>query len=333
MSKRRWLAAGVLAALAAAGAAAWYMNRGDGAGNVLILYGNVDIREVDLGFRVGGRLSEVTVDEGDRVVPGQQVARLDGEPYSEALAAAEARVARARANLDKLRAGSRPQEIRRAQAEVAGARADLDNAERELAREQEMMEDDASSERALDATRARRDSGAARLAATESGLALLQEGFRAEDIAVGEAELAAAGAALEQARTRLADTELASPAAATVLTRVREPGTMLAQGQPVLTLSLRDPVYVRAWVAEPDLGLVAPGETAWITTDSSDRRYRGQIGFVSPRAEFTPRSVETTELRTDLVYRLRIVVEDADEGLRQGMPVTVEVALGGRGQP
>jgi HlyD family secretion protein len=103
---------------------------------------------------------------------------------------------------------------------------------------------------------------------------------------------------------------------------------MLAQGAPVYTLSLRDPVYVRAYVAEPDLGRVVPGREVWLTTDSSTQRYRGQIGFVSPRAEFTPRTVQTLELRTDLVYRLRIVVHDADSALRQGMPVTVEVPLG-----
>jgi HlyD family secretion protein len=103
---------------------------------------------------------------------------------------------------------------------------------------------------------------------------------------------------------------------------------MLALGQPVYALSLSDPVYVRAYVREPDLGKLAPGAVAWVTTDSSDKRYRGTIGFISPRAEFTPKSVETTDLRTDLVYRLRIVIDEADQGLRQGMPVTVTLPIG-----
>ncbi len=100
---------------------------------------------------------------------------------------------------------------------------------------------------------------------------------------------------------------------------------MVASSTPVYTLSLRDPVYVRAYVSEPDLGRIAPGVAVRVHTDSSDKVYRGQIGFISPRAEFTPKTVETTDLRTDLVYRLRVVVADADEGLRQGMPVTVDV--------
>jgi HlyD family secretion protein len=112
---------------------------------------------------------------------------------------------------------------------------------------------------------------------------------------------------------------------------VREPGSMLAQGAPVYTLSLRDPIYVRAYVAEPDFGKVPPGTEVTVTSDSSDRAYRGRVGFVSSRAEFTPRAVQTPELRTDLVYRLRIVVEDADDALLQGMPVTVRVPLAGSG--
>jgi HlyD family secretion protein len=100
----------------------------------------------------------------------------------------------------------------------------------------------------------------------------------------------------------------------------------------VYSLSLRDPVYVRAYIDEPNLGRIAPGMRVSISTDSSDRSYDGEIGFISPRAEFTPRSVETTALRTNLVYRLRIVVPESDEGLRQGMPVTVRVPLAAAGQ-
>ena len=107
------------------------------------------------------------------------------------------------------------------------------------------------------------------------------------------------------------------------MTRVREPGAMVSVGSPVYTLSLTDKVYVRAYVAEPHLGRVSPGTGVQILTDAGGRSYSGQIGFVSPRAEFTPKSVETPALRTDLVYRLRIVVTDADSGLRQGMPVSV----------
>ena len=117
------------------------------------------------------------------------------------------------------------------------------------------------------------------------------------------------------------------PSDGTVIARVREPGSMVASQSTVYSLSLDKPVYVRAYVSEPDLGRIAPGTTVRVRSDTSDKVYRGQIGFISPRAEFTPKTVETTDLRTDLVYRLRIVIDEADSdgALRQGMPVTIEV--------
>jgi HlyD family secretion protein len=291
------------------------------------LYGNVDIREVQLAFRQAGRLVSMDYDEGDRVKAGDVMARLDAGPYEDAAAAAEAEVRQASATLDKLRAGNRPEEIAQAEAEVSRAEATLKNAERSLQRQQKLAASGFASQSVLDDARAARDEAAASLAAAKEALALQLAGSRAEDIAGAEARLAAAKAALAQARTALSDTTLRSPSDAVVLARVVEPGSIVGVGAPVYSLSLRDPLYVRAYVSEPQLGQVAPGTKVEIRTDSSDKVYQGQIGFVSPRAEFTPKSVETTELRTDLVYRLRIVVEDADDGLRQGMPVTVTLDL------
>ena len=165
----------------------------------------------------------------------------------------------------------------------------------------------------------------AALDSARQNLSLQREGSRREDIAAAAAQLAAAHAQYALAQTALEDTRLVSPHRASVLIRVREPGSMVSNRDPVYTLSLRDPVYVRAYVGEQDLGRIAPGRLVRMTTDSSKRVYHGHIGFIAPRAEFTPKSVETTDLRTDLVYRLRIVVRDGDEGLRQGMPVTVQL--------
>jgi HlyD family secretion protein len=208
---------------------------------------------------------------------------------------------------------------------VREAQAAFANAERDFERQSGLLESGASSERARDAARARRDEAAARLASAEEALGLAEEGFRTEDIAAAKADLAAAEATRAQAETALGDTTLTAPADGVLIARIEEPGGMLGQGAPVFSLSLRNPIYVRAYAAEPDLGRVAPGTAVTVETDSGGR-YTGQIGFVSPRAEFTPKSVQTPELRTDLVYRVRIVVDDADEGLRQGMPVTIRVA-------
>jgi HlyD family secretion protein len=315
--------------LAAAAGGGWYYfkEQKQQTATKLTLYGNVDIREVELGFRVSGRLVEVLVDEGDNVAKGQKLAVLDAEPYREAIALAEARVQMAEANFAKFEKGSRPQEVQVAQARVTEAEAAFHNAQLEYDRQLGTFKTGATTATARDAAQARRDQTAASLAAAREALALAAEGFRSEDISQSRAELAAAVAQRKQAETQLADTELYAPSDGTVLARIREAGSIVTMGQPVYSVSLRDPVYVRAYVGEPNLGKVAPGTTVQVATDSSTKRYDGQIGYISPRAEFTPKSVETTDLRTDLVYRLRIVVDNADEGLRQGMPVTIDVPL------
>ncbi len=293
--------------------------------NGLTLYGNVDIREVRLGFRVGGRLREMHFEEGDSVVAGDLLASLDAQPLREALAVAAAGVLLAQARLDRTNTGSRPQEIQQAQARVTEAEAALENATLELARQREMFDKGLSSKRSLDSAIAQHDQNQARLVANREALGLAVEGFRKEDIAEAQAGLIAANAQRDQVQTQVDDANLFAPSAGVIQTRAREPGAMLAVGAPVYTLTLTDTVYVRAYVGETNLGKLSPGSTVYIHTDSSSEKYEGQVGFISPRAEFTPKTVETPELRTDLVYRLRIVVANPGQGLRQGMPVTVEI--------
>lgn len=296
----------------------------------LTLYGNVDIREVQLAFRVSGRLNSMYADEGDTMAAHQLLAELDSEPYREALQASDARVLRSEADVAKFKSGTRPQDVQRADAAVAAALAAFEDAQSDYLRQSGLFESGASSERVRNAARARRDEAAAKLASAREALALAKEGFRTEDIAAAEAELQATKAQRALVKTRLEDTRLFAPSAGILLTRVREPGSMLAAGEPVYSLSLRNPLYVRAFVSEPNLGKLVPGTPITLTADSSEKSYHGHVGFVSPRAEFTPKSVQTTDLRTDLVYRVRIVVDDADDALRQGMPVTVHVPLEGQ---
>jgi HlyD family secretion protein len=333
MSKRARGLVVIAVLILAALAIVWFLLPEEEAADTLTLYGNVEIREVVLGFRVAGRVTEMAFEEGDAVTAGSRMARLDSEPYEEALATAEARVEQARAQLDNLESGSRPQEIEQAEARVSEAEAASRNAETSYQRKLGLLESGASSAREVDAALAAREESEARLAAAREALALAREGFRSQDIAAARAGLATARAQVEEARTRLSDTELVAPSDGVVLTRIHEPGAVVATGTPVYAVSLEDPVYIRGYLAEPDLGRVVPGAPVWVTTDSSPERYRGQIGFISPRAEFTPRTVQTTDLRTDLVYRVRIVIPDAAGELRQGMPVTIHVPLetGGEG--
>lgn len=311
--------------LGAAAAYAWW-GRDTATAAPTRLYGNVDIREVELAFRQPGRVARLHVDEGSAVRQGQLLAELDAQTYRDALKAAQANRALAQAELDKLRRGNRSQEIAQAQEAVRQAEAAAQEAERHHARQAALQGGGAASERAVEAARSARDQTRAQLAAARQALSLRQEGARREDIQAAEARLAQTEAQLAQAETALADTRLNAPADGLIAARVREAGAMAAVGAPVYTLSLQDPVYVRAYVSQTQLSGLQPGSAVTVTADGSRERFKGTVGFISPKAEFTPKSVETTELRTELVYRVRIAVPGAARALRQGMPVTVELA-------
>ena len=300
---------------------------GGGTDGALTLYGNVDIRQVDLAFRVSGRLDAVNFEEGDTVSAGDVIAVLDIAPLRDAVAQAKAEAAVRQAELARLKAGSRSQEIDRARARVEELEASVLVAQQTFDRQAKLRDSGFASPQAYDTARATLDAAKKRLVAGQKDLALVQIGPRVEDIAAGQAGVEAAEAAVAQAELSLGDTSLLAPSDGILLARVREPGSIVGAGVPVATLALTKPVWVRAYVDETDLGFVVPGKTAKIFTDSApDSAYQGQVGFVSPIAEFTPRTVQTPDLRTDLVYQVRIIIDAPDSRLRQGMPVTVKLS-------
>jgi HlyD family secretion protein len=169
------------------------------------------------------------------------------------------------------------------------------------------------------------DAGRAKLDQTQAALTEAVNGPRAEDIAAARAQLRAAEATVDLSRTQLARTKLVAPANGTIMTRVIEPGTVVLPAANVYSMALDDEVWVRSFSPEPLLPRLAPGTEVTVTADGVDRSYRGRIGYVSPAAEFTPKTVETPELRAQLVYRLRIRIENPDDRVRQGMPVTIRL--------
>ena len=306
----------------------WYQSQQD---KTLTLYGNVDIRTVNMSFRVGGRLASLTVDEGDAITAGQTLGELDKAPYQNALLQAQAGVAVAQAQYDLMQAGYRDEEGAQAAAAVKQAQAAYDYAQNFFNRQQGLWKSRTVSANDLENARSARDQALATLKSSQDKLRQYRSGNREQDIAQAKASLEQAQAQLAQAQLDLHDTTLVAPANGTLLTRAVEPGSMLNAGSTVLTLSLTRPVWVRAYVNEASLGEAKPGREVLLYTDGRpDKPYRGKIGFVSPTAEFTPKTVETPDLRTDLVYRLRIIVNDADDALRQGMPVTVSFDDGQR---
>lgn len=292
----------------------------------LTLNGNVDIRQVELGLRVPGRIATMAYEEGAKVPTGAVLAQLDTRPLDDMLAQAEARIAASEAQLALRRNGNRSQDIAQAAAAVAEQQAGLAKVREEYARRRGLVATGAISRAQFDATEADYRAAQARVRAAEQALSLQRAGSRPEEIAAARADTAGAVAQRDKARTDLADATLRAPIAGTVLTRAREPGAIVQAGETLYTLTIDRPMRVRAYIAEPDLTRISPGMAVTVTADGNPKAYHGTIGFIAPTAEFTPKSVQTEDLRADLVYRLRVIVTDPDDGLRQGQPVTVHVA-------
>jgi membrane fusion protein YbhG len=326
--RRRWLVVALII-VAALGGVVWYLLAQSGEDQAqLVLQGNIDVRQVNLSFKVDGRIETLTVDEGDAVKAGQAIAALDKRYFQDDLRLMRARRDNAAANLARLEHGSRPEEILQARAQTADREATLARARADFARAKALIASGGISKEDYDLRQTALQVAEAQLRSAREAQRLVEIGPRQEDIDAARAQLAEQEAALVQSQRRLADADLVAPNDGVILTRAREKGAIVQAGETVFTLTLASPVWVRTYVNERDLGLIRPDMPASVTTDTAPNRpYAGHIGFISPTAEFTPKTVETRELRTGLVYRLRVVVDNPDGGLRQGMPVTVSLPL------
>ena len=384
-------------AVIALAAIAWnhFFKAKDGSGQIR-LSGNIDVTQVDLAFKVPGRLSQRLVDEGDRVGQGQRLAVLDDTDQQLQWQKASADVDYASSMLAELSAGSRPEEIKRAQAhvsqarfalselqrgsrvqEIAEAEADLHRAEADertaqsqlelaradFARYEAVFKDGGISRQAFDTYRAQRvaaqntaEAAASRRQAAVQRLSLRREGSRREQISQARAvldqaeadyalirsgprqeaidqaraKMAAAQAGLAIAHQQLAETELFCPFDGVVLSTSAEPGAYLNPGTTALTVGDIHSVWLRAFIDETDLGRIRLGQPAEVTIDAyPDRRWNGRISFISSEAEFTPRSVQTFKERTNLVYRIKVQLDNPDGVLKPGMPAdaVIEAAL------
>ena len=254
--------------------------------NELTLFGNIEIRQVDLSFQVSGLVSKLLKEEGDTVKKGELVAVMDDSDYS--------------AN------------FKRAAAEVDRTLATQKDAADKYNRYAPLGVDDTVSKQEVESL------------------------YNARNKA--NADYKAAVANKDYLSNQLKYTKLYAPEDGTIMVRVVEPGSNVQKGQPVYTMAKNSPVWVRAYVNEKDLGNIKYGQRVNVYTDTTDpntgkkREYKGQIGYISPVAEFTPKTVQSTDTRTDLVYRIRVYINDIDEYLRQGMPVTITVNLKSDGE-
>ncbi|MCB9943932.1 MAG: HlyD family efflux transporter periplasmic adaptor subunit [Geminicoccaceae bacterium] len=321
----------VLILALAAGGWLWWNQRAATGQDSLTLYGNIDVRQIALAFDGNGRITELGVEEGDEVAADQVIGRLDTRALELQAKAQAATVEAQRQNLLELRKGAREEEIAQARARGASAEASATLANLQRDRVARLMTSGSSAASQADMDRAEAEAGAANALVDQydAALNLLLAGTREEELAATESRLRAAEAQLELLRFQISQGVLRAPSDAVVRSRLREPGDMVSTQSPVYALALRQPKWVRIYVREADLGRIRPGMEAQVLTDSfPDQSIIGQVGYISSVAEFTPKVVQTEELRTSLVYEVHVSVEDKDDRLRLGQPVTVRIPFG-----
>jgi HlyD family secretion protein len=299
---------------------------GPSVSSIITLYGNIDIREANPGFNISGRVTSMHKEEGDRVARGDLLASLDSSTYAASVAEGKAKLAEAQASLNRLLAGSRPEEINKVRFDVKALETQIGVAKLDLERTKKLLTESWASQQKYDENLAALRNLEAKHNAAKQVLSLAVQGPRQEDIDFARANLEAARAGLTLAQARLGFTLLKASESGTIMTRLVEPGNVVLANSPIYAIALDKPLWVRTYVSAPQLGRVSPGQKATIRSDSwPDVKFEGRVGFISPISEFTPKSVETTEVRTSLVYRLRIYLENPGNRLRQGMPVTVHL--------
>jgi HlyD family secretion protein len=290
--------------------------------------GIIEVTQVDVAFEVAGRMIERSVDEGAMVDKGEPVGKLDDREYRLRVARATAAKEATEARYRMMTKGSREQEIGRALAAREAAEAELAMQTREYERINRLRAEGIVAQTEQDrlvnllaTARATRDQAVAQLDQ-------LREGFRTEEIEAARAEMQRADADLALAELDLARCQLFAPAAGRVLSKSREPGEMVQPGTPIVTLGDLSRPWVNVYVGERELGKVRLGMTAQVTVDSfPDQPFPGKVTFISDRAEFTPKNIQTPDERVKLVYRVKVEVETRDEALKPGMPADTVLPL------
>ncbi len=327
MKPKIFLIVPVIVAAVAAGVW-WTKHKSQAPETELILHGNVDIRQVELAFNASGRIADILVREGDRVKQGQLLASLDTERLKLSLSQAEAQTNVQRQVVARYLAGSRPEEIRQARAQRDAAKVAVADAEAVYRRQLDLVAQKFVTQQQADSAKFALDKAREQLKATDEALRLAELGPRKEDIAAAQASLAVNEAAAALIRRDIQEGELRAPSDGIVENRILEPGDMASAAKPVFTLALTDPVWVRVYLPETHLGRVPVGARATVGTDSHPGKpFKAWVGYVSPSSEFTPKSVETTDIRASLVYQARVFVCEGREAMRMGMPATVTIKL------
>jgi HlyD family secretion protein len=297
-------------------------------GNFIRVSGNIETTEADVGFKISGRIVSRFFEEGDWVDKGKVLAKLDDEDLRNRLEVARATLTSAQARLSKLLAGSRPEEIREAQAAVNQAKSDLENKEAHYERMKPLFGKGVIPKDTLDNSEAAYKMAKAAYQRSAENYQLVKEGPRKEDIDDARAQVEQARASLKLTETQLSYTTLYSPISGVVLVKSGEIGEVVNPGTSIVTLADIENVWLKAYIPETDLSKVKWGQEVIVTTDiRPQKEYRGRISFISSQAEFTPKQIQTEKERVTLVYRIKIDIVNKDRELKPGMPADGRILL------
>ncbi|MFV0481675.1 MAG: HlyD family efflux transporter periplasmic adaptor subunit, partial [Campylobacteraceae bacterium] len=291
----------------------------------LAFYGNVDTRTVYLGFETLGKINNITKDEGERVSKDEILATLDIRKLETNLEGLEAGLLAEVAKLEKLQNGYRVEEIEDARGAFEESTANMRLAKNIYERQLKLKESKAVSEEIFVNAKYNYELSLATQKRANATLTLRINGNRIEDINAQQAAVLALVANIKEVKQNIEDSKIKSPVDGIILTRYQEVGSVVSATQRILEVSKQDEFWVKAYVDEPNLGTISQGMKVDIFTDTKTEPYSGQIGYISPVAEFTPKNIETIELRADLVYYFRVLVLNPDSKIKQGMPVTVKL--------
>lgn len=299
--------------------------------DLVVVSGNIEITDVQISFKIAGRVEKRLVDEGQFVKQDQVVAKLDDTDLAQQVEIRRAQLASAQARLTELETGSRPQEIQRAAAAVSTAEAELADAESNFTRLDRLKQKEVVGAQEYITAKARYDAAQARVKEAQERYSLVKEGPRREVIDQARAQLAQAKASFELAGIQLGYATLRSPITGVVLSENIESGEYVVPGTPVVTVGDLVNVWLRAYINETDLGRVKHGQKVRVTTDTyPGKEYEGYVAFISSEAEFTPKNVQTQEQRVKLVYRIKVNISNPNMELKAGMPADAVILLANR---
>lgn len=293
--------------------------------NNLTFYGNIDTRTVNVGFRFLGKIENITKDEGEIVKKDEVLVKLDTASLEKSLEELNEKIFASKLELSKLQTGYRQEEILEAKAAMEEAIENLNKTKDTYNRQTNLFKTKSTSEENFTISQLNYKQALATLDKAKALYELRKNGYRDEDIKIQESNLKSLEIQAEKLKIDLNDSIIKAPVDGVILTRFKEIGAITNAGESILEIAKTDEFWVRAYIDEKNLGNIKPGLKMSIQTDSRSENYEGVIGFISPVAEFTPKNIETQELRADLVYSFRVIVKNPDDKIRQGMPVTLKI--------